>query len=62
MVAIHLQIDNMNYERVPRFRAINKKWSRQRIIAFDQGKRISRLLDGIPKTVQRIRFENIARF
>jgi len=52
LVTIHLQVENVNDEGVSRFRAFNKKWPREWIVAFDQRKRIPRLLDGIPEAVQ----------
>jgi hypothetical protein len=61
-IAIHLQIENLHRQRVPRLRSIDEKWPRQRIIPLGHAERIPRLLQRIAKAVERIRIKDVARF
>src|SRR4029077_4476251 len=61
LFAIHLQIQDVNDERVAGLRAVDIEGTGQWVVSFDQGKRISRLLQRIAKTVERVGLQNVAR-
>ena len=60
-VAIDLQIENLDGERVAGLRTLDEKWPAQRIVAFDHAERVPGLLERVPKAVQRIGIQDVAR-
>src|SRR5262249_25073488 len=60
LIAVDLQIEKFHDERVAGFRAVDEEGTGQRIVAFDEGKRVAGLLDGIAEAIERVSLENIA--
>src|SRR5882724_2566034 len=61
LIAINLQIQYVNDKGVARLRAFDEKRPGQRIIALHERLRVSGLLDGISKTIERVSLQNISR-
>ena len=59
-VAIDLQIENLDGERVAGLRTLDEKWPSEWIVAFDHAERVSGLLERVPKAVQRIGVQDVA--
>src|SRR5260370_40168770 len=60
LFAIHLQIQDVNDQRVAGLRAVDIERTGQWVVSFDQRKRISRLLQRIAETIERVGLQNIA--
>src|SRR4029077_19841514 len=60
-VAINLQIENLDGERVAGLRTLDEKWPAQWIVAFDNAERVAGLLERVPKAVQRVGVQDFAR-
>src|SRR5713226_6797040 len=60
-VSIDLQIKNLDGERVPGLRTLDKKWPAQRIVALGHAEGVPGLLEGVPEAVERIGIEDVAR-
>src|SRR5258705_11379482 len=61
LIAINLQVENVDDQGVAWFGAFDEKRPGQRIVALDERLRIAGLLDGIAKTIERVGLQNISR-
>ena len=61
-VPIHLQIENLHSQSVPRLRALDIKRTGQRIVPLRHVERVSGLLQTIAEAVQRVGVEDVAGF
>src|SRR5437899_2448024 len=62
LLAIHLQVEDVNNERIAGLRTIYIKRTRKGIVAFNEGHAVAGLLQGIAEAVERIGLQNAARF
>ena len=62
LLAIDLQIEDMNNQRVAGFRIFNIEGTGERVISSNEGKRVARLLERVTEAIQGIRVENVAGF
>src|SRR6266403_106783 len=61
LIAINLQVENVDDQCVAWFGAFDKKRPGERIIALHERLRVSGFLDGISKTIERVSLQNIPR-
>src|SRR5713226_1609289 len=61
LIAVNLQVQNVDNQRVAGFRAFDEKRAGERIVSLDERKSIARILNRVAKTIQRVRFQNIPR-
>jgi hypothetical protein len=59
-VAIDLQIENLDGQRVAGLRAFDIKWAGQRIVALDHAERVPGFLQHVAEAVERVGVENVA--
>ena len=62
LLAIDLQIEDMNNQRVAGFRIFNIEGTGERVISLGHAERIARLLDGIAKAIRCIGFQDVTGF
>ncbi len=60
-IAIDLQVKNLGGERIAGLRALDEKWPGEWIVAFDHAERVPGLLERVPKAVERVGVEDVAR-
>src|SRR5258708_17167205 len=60
-IAIDLQIKNLGGERVAGLRALDEKWPGEWIVAFNHAERVPGPLERVPKAVERVGVEDVAR-
>ena len=61
-MTIDLQIEDMNDQRVAGFRIFNIEGTGERVISFNERKRVARLLERVTEAIQGVRVENVAGF
>ena len=62
LIAVDLQVKNVNGERVARFGGVNEEWAGERVVPFGEGEGIAGFLDGVAEAVEGVGFENVAGF
>jgi len=62
LLAIDLQIEDMNDQRVAGFRTFDIERTGERVISFDERKGIARYLQRVAESVQGVRMEDVAGF
>ena len=59
-VAVDLQIENLDGERVARFRAFDKEWASEGIVALHHAECVAGLFEDVAETIERVGIENVA--
>src|SRR5208282_1633119 len=60
-VAIDLQVENLDGQRVAGLRTLYEKWPGQRIVAFGHAERVAGFPERVPEAVERVGIEDVAR-
>ncbi len=60
-IAIDLQVKNLGGERIAGLRALDEKWPGEWIVAFNHAERVPGPLERVPKAVERVGVEDVAR-
>lgn len=60
LIAVNLQIENVDDERVAGFGAFNEEWTGERIVAFREGERVTRLFDGVTEAIEGVGIKDVA--
>ncbi len=59
-IAIDIERENLDGERVARLRAFNEKWAGQGIIALDHAEGVAGLAEDVAETIERVGIEDVA--